>query len=386
VWGGAYQYSTHGDWAHPHFEKIMSTQAAYLRSYALAYAAWHDERHLAAARAVARYLRDFLTSPEGAFYVSQDADLVPGEHAGEYFALDDAHRRALGMPRVDTHVYARENGLAIEGLALLAAVSGDADALAQAERAARAMLATRRNADGGFAHGAGDASGPYLGDTLAMGRALLALYRATGDRAWLDAALAAGRYIGAHFRNDAGGFASAVGDGGPIAPAVALEENVALVRFANLLGHYGGAAALAEQAAHGMRHVAAIALRTGRADDSGILLADAELAAPPAHLTVVGARSDAGAATLHALARSQSGWYVRVEWWDPQDGALPNPDVRYPVLRRAAGFVCAEGRCSLPSFDESAYARMISALTAPQHAAAASASSAGPVASADASR
>ena len=27
VWGGAYQYSTHGDWRHIHFEKIMQVQA-----------------------------------------------------------------------------------------------------------------------------------------------------------------------------------------------------------------------------------------------------------------------------------------------------------------------------------------------------------------------
>ena len=29
VWGGAYQYSTHGDWRHIHFEKIMQVQAEY---------------------------------------------------------------------------------------------------------------------------------------------------------------------------------------------------------------------------------------------------------------------------------------------------------------------------------------------------------------------
>src|SRR5207244_1142372 len=27
VWGGIYQYSTDGDWKHPHFEKLMTFQA-----------------------------------------------------------------------------------------------------------------------------------------------------------------------------------------------------------------------------------------------------------------------------------------------------------------------------------------------------------------------
>jgi len=33
VWGGVFQYSEGGSWSHPHFEKIMSFQAQYLRQY-----------------------------------------------------------------------------------------------------------------------------------------------------------------------------------------------------------------------------------------------------------------------------------------------------------------------------------------------------------------
>src|SRR3954453_20514142 len=75
VWGGVYQYSEAGSWTHAHFEKIMSFQAQYLRQYSQAYALWKDPKYLAAARNIERYLADFLTSPDGAFYVSQDADL-----------------------------------------------------------------------------------------------------------------------------------------------------------------------------------------------------------------------------------------------------------------------------------------------------------------------
>ncbi len=77
VWGGVDQYSDSGDWNHPHFEKIMQFQANDLRIYALAYAKYHDPRYLAAAQKIRGYLKNFLTSPEGAFYVSQDADLKP---------------------------------------------------------------------------------------------------------------------------------------------------------------------------------------------------------------------------------------------------------------------------------------------------------------------
>src|SRR5579862_4701119 len=128
VWGGAYQYSHGGDWDHPHFEKIMPFQAAAIRAHVLNYLRTGSKESLEAARAVRRYLDRFFRSDDGAYYASQDADIVKGEHAGGYYSLADAGRRRLGIPRIDTHLYARENGLAVRALAELAAV-GDEDAL-----------------------------------------------------------------------------------------------------------------------------------------------------------------------------------------------------------------------------------------------------------------
>jgi uncharacterized protein YyaL (SSP411 family) len=93
AWGGVYQYSTDGDWEHPHFEKIMQRQADDLRIYAEAYALWHDKTCLSAALRIRGFLKKFLTSPDGAFYTSQDADLIPGQHGGEYFQLSDSERQ-----------------------------------------------------------------------------------------------------------------------------------------------------------------------------------------------------------------------------------------------------------------------------------------------------
>ena len=118
VWGGVYQYSDAVDWHSPHFEKLMSFQADDLRIYSEAYARWHDPRYLEAATAVRRYIGEFLTAPDGGFYVSQDADLsikIPGS---EYYRLDDGDRRRLGIPRIDKHVYSRENGWAIRALCI----------------------------------------------------------------------------------------------------------------------------------------------------------------------------------------------------------------------------------------------------------------------------
>ena len=137
---------------------------------------------------VGRYLTSFLQSPDGAFYVSQDADLDRDTDGHSYYALGDKDRRKLGLPRIDSHIYARENGWAISGLAALYGVTNDPKILAIAEKTAAWVNGHRALPDGGFRHDDKDRGGPYLGDTLAMGQAFLDLYAATGNRDWLTAA------------------------------------------------------------------------------------------------------------------------------------------------------------------------------------------------------
>jgi uncharacterized protein YyaL (SSP411 family) len=243
AWGGVYQYSTDGDWDHAHFEKIMSFQADDLRTYARASVALNDPAFLKAAHDIHRFLQAFLLSPDGAFYTSQDADLIAGEHAGEYFALNDAARRKRGVPRIDRHLYARENGWAIEALTALYGATGDETVLTEAKRAADWIISHRAleggDVRGGFRHGETDAAGPYLGDTLAMGRAFLALYMSTADRAWLSRAEAAAGFIEKRFPLESAGYSTAAGTG-PRPPEPQIDENVSLARFANLLHAYTG--------------------------------------------------------------------------------------------------------------------------------------------------
>ena len=78
----------------------MQFQAENTQIYAEAYAQWKNPVYRQTAEGIARYVQNFLTSPEGAFYTSQDADLVPGVHSADYFQTDDAGRRKLGLPRV----------------------------------------------------------------------------------------------------------------------------------------------------------------------------------------------------------------------------------------------------------------------------------------------
>ncbi len=348
VWGGVYQYSDGGVWENPHFEKIMSMQAENLRVYAQAYAWWRDPAHLRAAQEIRRYLLTFLRGPEGAFYTSQDADVVKGEHAREYFALPDVERRKRGLPRVDTHQYTRENGWVIQALVALHVATGEEQPLREARQAAEWILAQRALTGGGFRHDARDSAGPYLGDTLAAGRAFLSLYTATAERSWLERAEAALDFIDARFKGPDGGYLTAAG-AGPPAPRPQRDENIALARFANLLGHYTGKPAGRARAEHALRYLATPEVAR-RFNTGGVLLADGELRRDPLHVTVVGHRDDASARALYEAALALPGAYKRVELWDRREGPLPDLDVSYPETGRPAAFLCTEDRCSAPAY------------------------------------
>jgi uncharacterized protein len=354
AWGGVYQYSTDGDWNSPHFEKIMQMQAENLRIYSLAYAYWQDPRYLHAAQEIRRYLKTFLTSPEGAFYASQDADLVEGQHSADYFALDDRARRAQGLPNVDKHIYARENGWAINGLVALYAATGDASVLDDALRSARWILAHRALPGGGFSHDTSDANGPYLGDSIAMQRAFLSLYGATADRQWLTDAQDAMRFIDANFADKRGaGFdSSKTPTDQAFTPHPQRDENIAIARAANLLLHITGNQADQQIVHRAMQYVAADPV-VYRLPAAGPLLADYEISSEPLHLTIVGSKTDLIAKTLFEQALRYPSSYKRLEWWDPSQGAagrLANPDVQYPHLKVSAAFICTSRTCSPPIF------------------------------------
>ena len=195
VWGGIYQYSAASDWKSPHFEKLMTYQAPALEAAARAYQASGDPTLLDDARHIAGYLLHFLRSPQGAFYANQDADLGAHDERGRfldghlYYARDDAGRRALGLPWVDTHVYAHENGLAIAALCALYEASGDAASLAAAREAAGAVLASHVDADGAVRHEATSKGPRLLADAASLGRGLTCLARVTGDAGYREAAI-----------------------------------------------------------------------------------------------------------------------------------------------------------------------------------------------------
>ncbi|MGE3646716.1 MAG: DUF255 domain-containing protein [Reyranellaceae bacterium] len=306
AWGGMYQYSDTLDWSSPHYEKLLNIQRDAIRAYVLAYQIDGNPADLAAARDIARWLMERMRSPEGAFFVSQDADLDRAITGKDFYALDDAARRKLGRePTIDRKLYARETGWAAAALATLYDVSGETAHLEAATRAVEWAVTHRRAPNGAFGHARASDDDTHLGDTLSIGEAALALWRSTGERRWLTLAIDTARAIDAQFRDADGGFVVRQPDPKAIGalrrPVKQIDENVAVVRFLNLVRHYSGDTAFEAAARHGMAWLVALA-----ANDivlPGAALADAELSREPMHVTIMGRKDDPEARALYEAAR-----------------------------------------------------------------------------------
>ena len=96
----------------------------------------------------------------------------------------------------------------------------------------------------------------------------------------------------------------------------------------------------------------------------GSVLADKVLGIEPAHITIIGKSDDPAALELHKAAMKLPFVYRRIDRWDPSKGKMPNPDVQYPPMEKAAAFACANQICSLPVFAPAELEKTVSRMMA----------------------
>ncbi len=352
VWGGMYQYSDGGVWGRPHFEKIMTVQAGALSNYAQAYWSSGDKRFLSLTRMMLSYLDNFLSSPDGYFFTSQDADLKSLD-GNDYFCLSDQERRAWGLPSVDRNVYARENGLAISAFCEAFAATEDEAIRQKALTAANHILSTHGKPGGGFFHAAGPADKTlYLADNAVFGKALLDCFAISGQARYLYKAVETGDVMLQEFASP-DGFGLYAHSVDPKAVGFfadrqkPFEENALAARFLLRLHGYTGKAKYRDAAKNILMYLSDEA----RLKDQGrflgnYLLATEEFLHEPLHLLVIGAKTDARAIALHESAWKYYAPYKILDWQDPKE----NPDIakNYPIFNHPVLFICSTGRCSPP--------------------------------------
>jgi uncharacterized protein YyaL (SSP411 family) len=110
--GGFHRYSVDSEWLVPHFEKMLYDNALLSRAYLDGYLITRNELYKRIAREVLDYVAREMTSPEGGFYSSQDAD--SGGKEGAFFVWsEDEVKSALGEN--DAELFCRYFGITSEG-------------------------------------------------------------------------------------------------------------------------------------------------------------------------------------------------------------------------------------------------------------------------------
>ncbi|TNF48589.1 MAG: thioredoxin domain-containing protein [Bacteroidetes bacterium] len=247
-WGGIYQYSTHYDWKHLHYEKLLSIQARYMRIFSYNYLYNGDTSSLDYAKKCVAYVDEFLAAENGLYFNAQDADLIQGVHAGDYFSLRDAERRKLGIPGIDKNTFTHNNAEMASSLLLLFQVSQDSSYLYAAKRILTQLIATRKNSANLYQHTQKGEGLISLRDNVAMLDLLVQYVKYFPEDKVIGKELTLlVKGICAHFILKNGSFKGFNGENG-LSPEPIVSENIKVARLLNWFGHFTGELSYTEMA------------------------------------------------------------------------------------------------------------------------------------------
>jgi hypothetical protein len=425
--GGFSRYSVDDRWLVPHFEKMLYDNAQLLELLALAFARSRHPLLRARARETVAWLAREMTTPHGAFCASLDADSegeegkfyvwsheeilrLLGVEDGTFFAetygvtpagnfegqnilnhLNDLPRsmtrskegeeRLAGLrqkllaardqrvrPGLDDKVLADWNGLMIAALANAGSLLDEPAWVAMAARAF-AFIATEMTREDRLGHSWREGRLLYPGlasDFAAMIKAALALHEATGQRAYLDRALAWQRAFDRHYGDpQTGGYVLTAEDaeGLVVRPSSTLDEATPnpnavaaqnLVRLAVLAGDDTWRNA-ADRLFDGILPIAAENLFGHAA-----LLNALDLRLRAAEIVIVGADTEPLVRAALALP-----FLDRILLRAPSAQTLaPTHPARAKLAAAPAGaaFVCVGETCSLPVIEPSGLAAAVATL------------------------
>jgi uncharacterized protein YyaL (SSP411 family) len=272
--GGYSRYSVDDKWLVPHFEKMLYDNAQLLELLALAFQRNGNALFATRARETVEWLKREMTTPEGAFCASLDADsegeegkfyvwskneiieligpeaggffmrhydvsdegnfeghnILNRSHAPERTQADEARLKALRdilldaraarvRPGLDDKVLADWNGLMIAALVNAGIILDEPSWIAMARRAFDFIATSMTKGDRlGHSWRAGQLLFPGLASDFAnMTRAALALFEASGEHDYLEQALTWQRALDAHYADkETGGYYWSADDAGDL--------------------------------------------------------------------------------------------------------------------------------------------------------------------------
>lgn len=386
VWGGSYSASfPKGMQVPAKFatlraipEKRILVQSNAITAFAIAYQHTKDDRYLAGIQDIDRFLKNWMMAPDGTFYTNQKSeppDLPNYMTAGEYWLLGtDAERRKFGTPAVDHAVYTDRNGEMIAAYVLAYEMTGDADYLATARKAATVILKNRVHDEGWLVQAQSNAAAdrdsrmrtlvtgerPFLSAQAWFGTALLSLYRVTGDIQWLNAADRIGKATLAALHDDKlGGFFATTPDATAaiIAPRKPLEANGTAAGFYYDLAGYTKDNIYRHVAAETVRAVGVPTMIRREGKITGeFALALEKVTTAYVEFSIVGDSEHPTATALFVAGR---------EVFEPRKLLHFEKPGRYPARAKPAMYICNPDMCSLPIDDPTQVAIQAAAFHGP---------------------
>lgn len=436
VGGGFHRYSVDGIWLVPHFEKMLYDNALLARVYAMAYRVTGEPRWREVAERTLDYLLREMQAPDGGFAAAQDADSPGGEGAffvwtvqqlsevltreetqaivlrygmrpdGNFEGSNILHvaapmdavaervgpdagllvASALGKlyaarsgrpaPARDDKVVTSWNGLAMAAFADAGIWLGRPDYVDVARRVARFVvdnLVIDRRLHRVWAQGAARHLG-CLDDHADLIHGLLALYEATFEPVWLEAARTTADQMVQLFADDAGaGFFYAGTDGEALiartrdiedhpTPGGNSQAALVLLRLAALTGD----GALTTRATAALGLVAGEMTRYPQAFGTALVALDLATAPDRVEVAIVGPLDAPETTALLDVARAAAGPHTTIAVGDPNDAAAVSAAAlladRPTVHGTAAAYVCRNFACDAPTTDS---ASLEAALTSP---------------------
>lgn len=431
--GGFHRYSTDAVWLVPHFEKMLYDNSQLLRTYLHAWQITNQPLYRRIVDETIDYVLREMTAPTGGFYSTQDADSegeegkffvwTPQEitatlgaqeaaifaayynisprgnfeghnilsvtrsaaQVAEQFRLAPAEvervvaqgrhklfavRETRVKPARDEKILTEWNGLMIHALAECGVVTGRADALGAAIKAADFILTNMSQPDGKLyrSHKDGQARfNAYLEDYAAFVRALLSLYESTFELRWLAEASRLTQIIFAQFHDPTnGGFFQTgldheqlvvrrkdfIDNATPSGNALAAE---ALLRLSVLVGND-------EYRREASRIVLIMqAMMTRQPTGFGRLLGVvASLLAPSQEVAIVGDPIEPATQALYQEVRKRYLPHTILASKRPEEESmLPLLAGRTLVDGKAAAYVCEHYTCQLPVTDAAALRKLL---------------------------
>jgi len=420
--GGFHRYATDAVWLVPHFEQMLYDNAQLARVYLHAWALTGDAHYRDVCQGVLRYMERELTTPDGAFAASQDADTDGVEGAtfvwsaaeiadvlGDDAALFAEHyevppngnwegrtilrrmtppggqelearlarararllerRRGRPQPARDDKALAAWNGLAIGAFAEAGRVLGEPSYTAAAVRAAEAIVGGLHGPEGSLQRSWKDGRAVGQGvleDHTHLAEGLLAVYEATFDERWFAVARSLLDRVLDRFADPEGGFFDTADDHERLVTRPkdpqdnALPSGNAMAAFVLLrLAAWTGEGRYRDAADAAIRTVTPFVERYPTAFAQWLSAIDLALA-DAIEIAVVG--QPAAAATQALLEPVATGYrpnQVLAVAADPGTSVVPLLHERVALGGAPTAYLCRGFTCRLPVTDAAALVRQL---------------------------